>query len=72
MIILLHFVQGLLAFLALGLFLSFTHTRNAGLLLAALIYAGAAVASFGLMAWWPLAVGFASAWGLRLLGVDPA
>ena len=71
MTILLHIAQGLFALMSLGLFFGFTGSKQIGLILAAISFGGAAYASFALGAWWPLLVGFALAWVLRLLGFDP-
>lgn len=72
MTILLNLVQAVFSLMALGLILGFGQSKHFGLLLAAIVFGGAAVASYYLVAWWPLAVGFVLAWGLRLLGFDPS
>ena len=71
MTVLLYIVDALFALLALGIFASFTQSKHIGLLLGALCFGSAAALSFYLQSWWPLPVGFAAAWGVRLLGGDP-
>ena len=71
MTVLLHIVQGIFALMMIGLFLGYSASKHIGLLLAGIAFGGSAFASFQLMAWWPLAVGFISAWVLRLIGLDP-
>lgn len=72
MTILLHIVQGLFWVMALGLIADFASSKHVGLLVAAIAYGGASVASLYLVAWWPLLVGFVLAWVLRKLGLDPS
>jgi hypothetical protein len=67
----LHAVQALFALLGLGLFAAFAGSKQIGLLLAAVAFSGSTIASFQMMAWWPLAVGLAGAFALRLLGFEP-
>ena len=64
-------VQGLFGLLGASLIVGFFGSRNIGLLLGGLAFGGSAFASYELAAWWPMAVGFAVAWALRLLGFDP-
>ena len=72
MTILLYIVQGFFAWMGFGMILGFfTAHAHIGLLLGGIAYGGAFYVSFQLMAWWPLVVGFAAAWGLRFLGLDP-
>lgn len=71
MTVLLHVVQALFACGALGLLAGFLSSKRIGLLLGAVAYGGAAIASFSLSAWWPLPAGFGVAWILRFLGADP-
>ena len=72
MAIILYIAQGLFALMAIRLVLRYGESKHIGLILGAIAYGGAAITSFGLMAWWPLVAGFAIAWVLRLLGFDPS
>jgi hypothetical protein len=69
---LLYIVEGIFALMTVGLISGYTASKHIGLLLAAIVFGGAAAISFHLMAWWPLAVGVVLAWVLRLLGLDPS
>lgn len=71
MTILLYIVQGVFALMTLGLISGYTASKHIGLLLAGVTFGCAAAASFWLVAWWPLGVGFVLAWALRLIGLDP-
>ena len=70
MTILLYMTQALFALIGVGLFVSFRVSRRMGVLLTAMMFGGAAAASFAIMAWWPLLVGFVLACVLRLSGFD--
>ena len=54
-----------------GLLSTFKASKHIGVLLGAIAYGGAAIASFYLMAWWPLALGFVLTRILRFFGFDP-
>ena len=71
MVVLLYIFDVFFALMAFGLVYHFSESKHIGVLLGAIAYGGSAVASFKMMAWWPLAVGFAVSWGIRLLGLDP-
>jgi len=60
-------------FLLLSAALVFTwwRGRQMGAMLLALTYLFAALLALMLKAWWPLVIGFLSAWALRLMGLDP-
>lgn len=45
--------------------------RHPGALLLAATYGMAAALAVWLATWWPLMIGFLSAWALRLMGLDP-
>lgn len=57
--------------LALALFFAYSRSKQKGLLLIGASYAASAVLAVVLTHWWPLAVGFAIAWALRAMGLDP-
>jgi hypothetical protein len=65
-------MQGIFALLSCSIFLGFTDSKNIGLLLASIAYGGSAFASFQLMAWWPLGVGYFAVFTLNALGFNPA
>jgi hypothetical protein len=67
----LYVVAGLFAVLALGLVFTYSQQHRSGFLLMAAAYGCGAGAAIALNVWWPLAVGFAAAWAVRLLGFDP-
>lgn len=66
-----YIISGLFILLALALLFTFYRSRHAGTLLMAVTYGVSAALALMLMHWWPLALGFASAWALRLMGLDP-
>jgi hypothetical protein len=57
--------------LAIGGLSAYRQTKLFGLLLSSIISISFAVLAIVLGQWWPLVVGFALNWGLRLLGLDP-
>lgn len=60
-------------FLLLSAALAFTwwRGRHPGALLLAATYLIAAALALMMHQWWPLVIGFLSAWALRLMGMDP-
>lgn len=64
-------VSGLFIMLALALLFTFYRSRHPGTLLMAITYGASAALALMLMHWWPLVLGFVSAWVLRLMGLDP-
>ncbi|MEQ1774297.1 MAG: hypothetical protein ABL891_10995 [Burkholderiales bacterium] len=62
---------GLFASMAFALFFAFSRSKHYGLLLLGCTYLSGAVLSVVLTEWWPLVVGFAMAWVLRAMGMDP-
>lgn len=71
MSIVIYVLSGIYILLALALALTFYRTRHPGTLLLGATYGVSAALALMLMHWWPLALGFVSAWALRLLGLDP-
>lgn len=71
MVILLYVVACTFGLMGLGLLSGFAASKHVGLLLAGLVFLGAAVVSILLMSWWPFPIAFILAWILRLLGLDP-
>jgi hypothetical protein len=57
--------------MGLMLFFAFSRNRQKGLLLLGCTYFVAALAAVLLTAWWPLVAGFALAWILRAMGLEP-
>lgn len=57
--------------LATALVFTWWQHRHSGALLLAMTYAMAASLALMLHVWWPLVIGFLSAWALRLMGLDP-
>lgn len=63
--------SGLFIVLTLALLFAYWRTRQPGLVLMATTYASAAALAILIVEWWPLLAGFALAWILRLMGLDP-
>ena len=55
----------------LALFFAYTRSKHPGLLLLGITFLSAAVLAALLTHWWPLLAGFAIAWVLRAMGMDP-
>jgi hypothetical protein len=66
-----YIVAGLFIVLTLALLFAYYRTRQPGLVLISSTYGSAAVLALMSMEWWPLAAGFALAWVLRLMGLEP-
>lgn len=71
MTIFVYVFSAVFAVLAAALIFTWWRSRHPGALLLAMTYLTAAVLSVMLHEWWPLAIGFFSAWALRLMGFDP-
>ena len=57
--------------LAAALVFTWWKQRHPGALLLSATYGMAAALALLLGTWWPLVIGFLSAWALRLMGLDP-
>lgn len=57
--------------MALALLFTYQRTRHYGVFVMGLVYGAAAGIALVLMHWWPLALGFAVAWLLKAIGLDP-
>lgn len=57
--------------MALALLFTYQRTRHYGVFLMGLVYGAAAALALVQMHWWPLVVGFAVVWVLKLMGLDP-
>lgn len=57
--------------LAIGGLSAYLQTKHLGLLLSSIISIGFSILAIVFVHWWPLVVGFAANWLLRLLGMDP-
>ncbi len=64
-------VQILFGISAVAIFSEFKHNRQLRNLLASATFFLAAVASYYLVAWWPLFAGFGLLWAYKLMGLDP-
>jgi hypothetical protein len=71
MLIITYVFSFLFALLAVALLFTWWRQRHTGALLLAATYAMAAALAPMFEAWWPLVIGFLSAWALRLMGLDP-
>jgi hypothetical protein len=66
-----YIVSAVFALLAVALLFTWWRGRHAGALLMALNYVAAAGTALYMNQWWPLVIGFLSAWALRLMGLEP-
>jgi hypothetical protein len=71
MTIAIYILSGLFILLALTLLYTYYRSRHSGTLLMGVTYGFSAALALIVMHWWPLVLGFASAWALRLMGLDP-
>lgn len=71
MAIAIYIISGLFVLLCVALIFGYRRTQHAGLLLMSLIYGVSAGLALWKMQWWPLALGFALVWVMRLLGMEP-
>lgn len=55
----------------LALFFAYSRSRHPGLLMLCLTFVSAGVLAVMMTHWWPLLAGFAIAWVLRAMGMDP-
>ncbi len=55
----------------LALLFAYTRSKNMGLLLLCVTFLAAAITAAVVTHWWPLLAGFAIAWVLRAMGMDP-
>lgn len=69
--IVIYVLAAVFAVLAAALVFTWWRNRHPGALLLAMTYLVAAGLSVMMNAWWPLVLGFLSAWALRLMGLDP-
>jgi hypothetical protein len=69
--IVIYVIAAVFVALAIALVFTWWRQRHIGALLRALTYLIAAGLSVYLDEWFPLAIGFLSAWSLRLMGLDP-
>jgi len=70
--IVIYFLAGLSIFLAIGGLKAYADSKHVGLLMASIISIVFSALAIYLTDWWPLLVGFAINWGLRLMGLDPS
>ena len=69
--IVIYVIAAVFVVLAAALVFTWWRERHIGALLLALTYLIAAGLAVFLDEWFPLAIGFLSAWSLRLMGLDP-
>lgn len=66
-----YIFSALFILMALAMLFAYYRSRHLGMVLMSITYGASAVLALMLMHWWPLAAGFALAWLLRLIGLDP-
>ncbi len=71
MTVIIYLFSAVFFLLAAALVFTWWQRRHPGALLLAATYAMAAGLALLLHTWWPLVIGFLSAWSLRLMGLDP-
>lgn len=69
--IVIYVFSGFFVLLTFALGFAYWRTRQPGLVLMATTYGSSALLAIMFMEWWPLFAGFALAWILRLMGLDP-
>ena len=69
--IVIYVIAAVFVVLAAALVFTWWRERHIGAMLLALTYLIAAGLAVFLDEWFPLAIGFLSAWSLRLMGLDP-
>ncbi|MEY4597582.1 MAG: hypothetical protein RLZZ445_379 [Pseudomonadota bacterium] len=69
--IVIYVIAAVFALLAAALVFTWWRNRHSGALLLAMTYLVAAGLAVMMNEWWPLVLGFLSAWALRLMGMDP-
>jgi len=69
--IVIYVIAAVFVLLAAALVFTWWRERHIGAMLLALTYLIAAGLAVFLDEWFPLAIGFLSAWSLRLMGLDP-
>ena len=69
--IVIYIIAGLFIVLSLMLLFAYYRTRQPSMVLMSSTYGTTAILALMLMHWWPLLAGFAVAWALRLMGLDP-
>lgn len=57
--------------MGLALFFAFSRNKHYGLLVLGITYASSAILAIVTKEWWPLVAGFALAWALRMMGMEP-
>lgn len=66
-----YLTAGVFIALAAAMLFAYYRARHFGLFIMALIYGASGLIAVMVVHWWPLAVGFALVWVLKLLGLEP-
>ncbi len=69
--LIIYIFSGFFILMALAVLFAFSRNRHYGLFLIGLTYGVAAVVALMLMHWGPLVAGFALAWGMKMIGLEP-
>jgi len=71
MVYVLYALSAIFILLSFFMLAAYSRTRHKGLLIMSICYGAGGLASGYLLSWWPLMAGFAAAWVVRVLGLDP-
>ena len=69
--IVIYVLAGISIVMAIGGLSAYSQSKHPGLLISSIISLVFSILAIYLVHWWPLVVGFAANWGLRLIGMDP-
>jgi len=69
---LIYLLAGVSIVLSIGGLSAYKETKHIGLLLSSMVSICCALLAIALVSWWPLVLGFAANWVLRLIGLDPS
>jgi hypothetical protein len=69
--IVIYIIAGISILLAIGGLSAYSDSRHPGFVISSIISIVFSGLAIYLVHWWPLLIGFAGNWGLRLLGLDP-
>jgi len=71
MTVAIYLVASFFVVLSVVMFWAYRRLRHYGLVVMGMTYAASGGLAFMLNHWWPLVVGFAMVWALKLIGLNP-